>query len=134
MPSTKRWSSADLDAAIERVTPDVLALLGDGVPRTEAAIVAVLAGRHPKDDVRRTLMRLAVTEQLVEKGGKYILPAAEAERGGAGRPSASEATVRDVPRARPAHRTTIVMTQIRRRGGGRSILASGYCPARQSCW
>jgi hypothetical protein len=33
------------------------------------------------DDVRRTLMRLAVTEQLVEKGGKYTLPAGEAEQG-----------------------------------------------------
>jgi len=68
------WSSADLDAAIERVEPDVLALLADGVPRTEAAIVAALADRHPKDDVRRTLMRLAVTEQLVETGGRYTLP------------------------------------------------------------
>ena len=75
------WSSADLDVAIERVTPDVLALLGDGVPRTEAAIVAALAGRHPKDDVRRTLMRLAVTEQLVEKGGKYTLPTPASEPG-----------------------------------------------------
>jgi hypothetical protein len=46
MPPTKLWSSADLDAVIERVAPDVLALLGDGVPRTEAAIVAALAGRH----------------------------------------------------------------------------------------
>jgi hypothetical protein len=81
MPPAKRWSSADLDAAIERITPDVLALLADGVPRTEAAIVAALAGRHPKDDVRRTLMRLAVTEQLVETGGKYTLPAAAAEPG-----------------------------------------------------
>jgi len=81
MPPTKRWSSADFDAAIERVTPDVLALLGDGVPCVEAAIVAALAGRHPKDDVRRTLMRLAITERLVEKGGKYTLPAAEAEQG-----------------------------------------------------
>jgi hypothetical protein len=43
--------------------------------------VAALAGRHPKDDVRRTLMRLAVTEQLVEKGGKYTLPAAASEPG-----------------------------------------------------
>jgi hypothetical protein len=34
MPPAKRWSSADLDAAIERITPDVLALLADGVPRT----------------------------------------------------------------------------------------------------
>jgi hypothetical protein len=81
MPATKRWSSADLGAVIERVTADVLALLADGVPRAEAAIVAALAGRHPKNDVRRTLMRLAVTEQLVETDGKYTLPAAEVERG-----------------------------------------------------
>ncbi len=69
MPS-RSSSSADLDDAIERVTPAVLALLGDGVPRAKAAIIAALADRHPKDDVRRTLMRLAVTEQLVEKRGK----------------------------------------------------------------
>jgi hypothetical protein len=84
MPARKPprlWSSADLDAAIARVTPDVLALLGDGVPRAEAAIVTALADRHPKDDVRRTLMRLAVTEQLVETGGRYSLPAAEAGQG-----------------------------------------------------
>jgi hypothetical protein len=81
MPATKPWSSADLDAAIERVTPDVLALLADGVPRTEAAMVAALAGRHAKDDVRRTVMRLAVTERLVETGGRYALPAAETGQG-----------------------------------------------------
>jgi hypothetical protein len=68
------WSSADFDAMIERVAPDVLALLADGVPRPEAAIIAALADQHPKQDVRRTLMRLAVTEQLVETGGKYTLP------------------------------------------------------------
>jgi hypothetical protein len=50
------WSSADLDAAIERTAPDVLALLGDRVPRAEAAIVAALAGRHLKDEVKRALM------------------------------------------------------------------------------
>jgi hypothetical protein len=81
MPATKRWSSADLGAVIERVTADVLALLADGVPRAEAAIVAALAGRHPKDDVRRTVMRLAVTEQLVETRGKYTLPAPASEPG-----------------------------------------------------
>jgi hypothetical protein len=74
-------SSADVNAAIERVTPDVLTLLGDGVPRTKGMIIAALADRHPKDDIRRTLMRLAVTEQLVETTGKYTLPAAEPERG-----------------------------------------------------
>jgi hypothetical protein len=77
MPTTKPprlTSSADRNAAIERVTPDGLALLDDGVPYTEDAIVAALAGRHPKDDVRRTLRRLGVLEQLSERGGKYGLP------------------------------------------------------------
>ena len=81
MPATKHWSFANLDAAIERVVPDVVALLTDGVPRTRTTIVTALADRHPKEDVRRTLMRLAVTERLVEKSGKYILPAAEVEQG-----------------------------------------------------
>jgi hypothetical protein len=76
--SSRFWSSADLAAAIERVTPDVLALLGDGVPRPQAAIMAALADRHPKDDIALTLMRLDVLGQLVETGGRYTLPAAEA--------------------------------------------------------
>jgi hypothetical protein len=80
MSITKHWASADLDAVIARVAPEILALLGDGVPRTRTRIVAALADRHPKDDVRRTLMRLAVTERLVEKGGRYTLPAAEGEQ------------------------------------------------------
>jgi hypothetical protein len=63
------------------MVPEVLALLGDGVPRTRSTILAALADRHAKADVRRTLMRLAVTEQLVETGGRYTLPAAEAEPG-----------------------------------------------------
>ena len=67
-------SSEDTDAMIARVAPTVLALLGDGVPRSRRAIVAALADRHPKDEVRRTLMRLAVTDQVVEAGGKYGLP------------------------------------------------------------
>ncbi len=66
--------SADLHAVIARTSPEVVALLGDGVPRTRGAILAALADQHPKDDVRRTLMRLAVTEQLVETGGKHTLP------------------------------------------------------------
>jgi hypothetical protein len=74
MPPIKSWSSADFDVVIARVTPDVLALLGDGVPRSRSTILAALADRHPKDDVRRTLMRLAVLEQLVEKDGRYTLP------------------------------------------------------------
>ena len=60
----------------ERVAPDILVLLADGVPRTKAAIVATLAGRHTGDDVELTLVRLAVTERVVETGGRYTLAAA----------------------------------------------------------
>jgi hypothetical protein len=74
MPAPRSWSSADFDAVIARVTPDVRALLADGVPRSRATILAALADRHARDDVRRTLMRLAVTGQLVEKSGKHTLP------------------------------------------------------------
>ena len=77
----KTASSTDLHVVIARITPDVLALLGMVCPGPRSMILAALADRHPKDDVRRTLMRLAVLEQLVEKGGKYTLPAAEAEPG-----------------------------------------------------
>jgi hypothetical protein len=80
MPPTKFWSSADLDAAIERVAPDVLALLDDDVPRAEGAIVTALADRHPKDEVRRTLMRLAVTEQLVETATRVPIGDTQAGR------------------------------------------------------
>ena len=66
-------SSADTDAMVARVAPAVLALLGDGVPRSRRAIVAALADRHPRDEVARTLMRLAVTDRLAEAGGKYAL-------------------------------------------------------------
>ena len=81
MPATKSWSSADLNAVIEQVAPDVLALLGDAAPRSRGTILTALAGRHPKDDVRRTVMGLAVTEQLVETRGKYTLPAPASEPG-----------------------------------------------------
>ena len=70
-------SSADIEAMVARVAPAVLALLGDGVPRSRRAIVAVLANRHPKDEVARTLMRLAVTGRLAEAGGKYTLAGTE---------------------------------------------------------
>jgi hypothetical protein len=53
MPATKRWSSADFNAIIARITPDVLTLLGDGVPRTRATIIAALADRHPTDPVTK---------------------------------------------------------------------------------
>ena len=81
MPTRRHGSSADTHAMVAEVSPAILALLADGVPRSRHAILAALAGRHPRDDVRRTLMRLAVLEQLVETGGQYILPAAGAEPG-----------------------------------------------------
>jgi hypothetical protein len=51
------------------------------VPRNKTTILAALADRHSKDDVRNTLMRLAVTDQLIDKGGKYTLPVPEAGPG-----------------------------------------------------
>jgi len=36
-------------------------------------IVAALTDRHPRDEVGRTLMRLAVTGRLAQAGGKYTL-------------------------------------------------------------
>ena len=77
MPRPYPSSSADMDAMVARVAPAVLALLGDGVPRSRRAIVAALADRHPRDEVARTLMRLAVTDRLAEIGGKYTLPSTE---------------------------------------------------------
>jgi hypothetical protein len=72
MPS-RYPSPVDMDAMIVRVAPTVLALLGDGVPRSRRAIVAALADRHPRDEVARTLMRLAVTGRVAEAGGRYTL-------------------------------------------------------------
>jgi hypothetical protein len=70
-PKTPRvTSSDDVNAAIERVAPNMLALLGDGVPRAEAAIVAALADRHPKDEVKLTVMRLDVVGRLDLQGGR----------------------------------------------------------------
>jgi len=79
MPKKLYLSSADINAMVARVAPAILELLADGVPRNEKAIVAALAGRHPKDEVQRTLMRLAVTGQVDDPGGKYILAPMEEE-------------------------------------------------------
>jgi len=77
MPNARTFTgSADIDAIVARVAPAILALLGDGVPRTKAAIVAALAGRYTGDDVALTLIRLAVTGRVVEAGSKYTLGAA----------------------------------------------------------
>jgi hypothetical protein len=78
--------SAEIEAMVARTAPSVLELLRDGVPRSKNAIIATLADRHPKEDVTRTLMRLAVTGQLVETERKYSLaPTAELEGEGADR-------------------------------------------------
>jgi hypothetical protein len=69
-------SSADINAVIVRTAPAVLELLGDGVTRNKRAIIAALAGRHTKDDVVRTLMRLAVTGQVTDVDHKYRLASA----------------------------------------------------------
>jgi hypothetical protein len=79
MPSSTRRSpphegagSAVISAMVARVAPAILELLADGVPRTKAAIVEALVGRHDKQDVVHALIRLAVTGQVVETGGKYV--------------------------------------------------------------
>jgi hypothetical protein len=65
--------SAAVNAMVERVAPAILGLLGDGVPRRKPAIVEALAGRHDRQDVGHALIRLAVTGQVEESGGRYAL-------------------------------------------------------------
>ena len=65
--------SAAINAMVARIAPAILELLADGVPRSKAAIVEALAGRHARDDVVHALIRLAVTGQVAETGGKYTL-------------------------------------------------------------
>ena len=73
----ERAGSAEINATVERVAPAILELLADGVPRTKAAVVEALAGRHDKQDVVHALIRLAVTGRVEETGGRYTLPATE---------------------------------------------------------
>jgi hypothetical protein len=71
--------SAEIEAMVARTAPAILELLGDGTPRPKSTIIAALTDRHPKEDVVRTLMRLAVTGQLVESERKFsLVPEAEA--------------------------------------------------------
>ena len=75
-------SSDETHAMVARIAPMILELLGDGLPRSRHDIVAALAPWHTKDKVVRTLMRLAVTGQLVETERKYRLaPPAEPGQG-----------------------------------------------------
>ncbi len=48
-----------------------------GAGHSRRAIVAALAEQHDKQDVTRALMRLAVTDGVVERGGKFTLPPAD---------------------------------------------------------
>jgi hypothetical protein len=80
MPRTKTpamTGTTELNAAIERVAPDVLGLLADGTPRSKAAIAEALAGRHDGKDVALALIRLAVIGRVEETNGKYVLAVAE---------------------------------------------------------
>src|SRR3954453_8987422 len=95
----ERAGSAEINAMVERVAPAILELLGDGVPRTKPAIVEALAGRHDKRDVVHALIRLAVTGQVEETGGKYMLAAAEPW------PAPPRPTVGDPLTGAPAGRT-----------------------------
>jgi hypothetical protein len=72
----ERAGSAELNAMVARTAPAILEPLADGVPRPKPAIVKALAGRHARDDVVHTLIRLAVTGQVSEAGGKYVLAVA----------------------------------------------------------
>jgi hypothetical protein len=68
--------SEAINAMVARVAPAILELLADGAPRTKPAIVEALAGRHDRQDVVHALIRLAVTGQVEESGGRYALGAA----------------------------------------------------------
>jgi hypothetical protein len=52
----ERAGSAEINAMVARVAPAILELLADGTPRSKAAIVEALAGRHEREDVISTLI------------------------------------------------------------------------------
>jgi hypothetical protein len=76
MPNARTFTgSAEINAMVARVAPAVLELLADGTPRSKAAIVEALAGRHDRQDVISTLIRLSVTGEVEEAAGRYTLAA-----------------------------------------------------------
>ena len=78
MPRTKPSAltgTAELNAMIERVASDILALLADGASRSAAAIAEALAGRHDRQDVLLTLIRLSVTGEVDDGSGQCRLAA-----------------------------------------------------------
>jgi len=75
-------SSTDTHAMVARIAPSILELLRDGIPRGRRALFAALADRYSKEEVELTLMRLAVTGQILAASGKYTLaPTTEPEQG-----------------------------------------------------
>lgn len=64
---------------LARTAPVILALLADGTPRSKRAIIKALADRHDKKDVTHAVMRLAVTDRIVEHKGRFILAPDEDE-------------------------------------------------------
>ena len=78
---TRYTSSADTHAMVARIAPSILELLEDGIPRSRRAFVAALANRYRKEEIELTLMRLAVTGQILAMDSKYtLLPATEPEQ------------------------------------------------------
>jgi hypothetical protein len=71
----ERAGSEAINAMVARTAPAILELLADGVPRTKPAIVEALSGRHDKQDVVHALIRLAVTGEVEDTGGRYALAA-----------------------------------------------------------
>ena len=64
---TRYTSSADTHAMVARIAPIILGLLGDSIPRSRRDFVAALTDRYPKEEVELTLMRLAVTGQILTR-------------------------------------------------------------------
>ena len=64
----------EIEELMAQVAPAVERLLADGVPRSRREISTALEPAFTQQDVRRTLMRLAVTGRLVQTGTKYALP------------------------------------------------------------
>lgn len=65
----------EIEAVVAATAPAILDLLGDGVPRSGRAIIRALVHRHPKPDLNRTLMRLAVTGRLqCDAKQRFTLP------------------------------------------------------------
>ena len=58
-------SSSDMDATVARVAPAVLALLGDGVPRSRRAIVASLVATAKLNGVEPFAYLKDVLERIV---------------------------------------------------------------------